>query len=55
VHFYLHFLQQSEKSISVLEEVFEIGSYYVARLALNSPSTCLSLLSAEITDMHHHA
>ena len=45
---------------------FETGSHYVAldgqeitietRLALNSQSsTCLCLLSVEITGMHHHA
>jgi hypothetical protein len=34
--------------------VFETGSPYVAQAGLNSQLSCLSILSAEITGMHHH-
>jgi hypothetical protein len=33
---------------------FKTESHYVARLAWNSRSSCLSLWSARITGVHHH-
>jgi hypothetical protein len=35
--------------------VFDTGSPYVVTAALNFQSSCLSFLSAGITDVYHHA
>jgi hypothetical protein len=36
-------------------DFFETWSHYVARLALNFPPSCLSLLSAGIIGVYHHS